>query len=104
MRLIDVDDFLIDAVKNERFVIYTDDTFCSERIVKTVYDGLSKALQTAPTVDAVEVVRCKDCIRWGTGYVGETERIKECQWAHYMVGENGYCVYGERKMDAEVEV
>lgn len=47
--------------------------------------------------NAVEVVRCKDCKHWGTGYIGETEHVKECEFAMYMVGENGYCVYGEKK-------
>lgn len=56
-----------------------------------------------PAVDAVEVVRCRDCKHWGTGYGGETEHVKVCEFANYMVGANGYCVYGERKMNAEVE-
>lgn len=60
-------------------------------------------LQNRPAVDAVEVVRCKDCSHWGTGYGGETENVKVCEYANYMVGANGYCVYGERKMDTEVE-
>lgn len=47
------------------------------------------------------VVRCKDCKHWGTGYGGETDNIKVCEYANYMVGRNGYCVYGERKMDLE---
>lgn len=48
-------------------------------------------------VDAVEVVRCEDCKHWGTGYGGETDHIKVCEYANYMVSANGYCVYGERK-------
>lgn len=47
--------------------------------------------------NAVEVVRCEDCKHWGTGYGGETDHIKVCEYANYMVGANGYCVYGERK-------
>lgn len=100
-------------------------------------DAMIKAMQDAPTVDAVspgvveqfkwerdiaiaqleelgigfgekvpdmvEVVRCKDCKHWGIGCCPETKHIKACCFASYMVGENGYCVYGERKMNAEVE-
>lgn len=51
----------------------------------------------APTIDAVPVVRCKDCKRWGAGYPGETDKIKCCQIAVYMIGENGYCLYAEAK-------
>lgn len=49
------------------------------------------------TVDAVEVVRCKDCKYWSDGVAGCTDHVKMCKIGFYMVGENGYCVYGERK-------
>lgn len=60
-------------------------------------------VRSIPAVDAVEVVRCKNCRHWGTGYGGETENIKVCEYANYMVSKNGYCVYAERKMDGENE-
>ena len=44
----------------------------------------------------LNIVHCKDCIHWGTGVAGETENIKCCSYGKYMVGENGYCVYGEK--------
>ena len=48
--------------------------------------------------DMVKVVRCKDCSQWGIHKVlGETDSIKYCSLGHYFVGENGYCVYGEKK-------
>lgn len=50
-----------------------------------------------PTVDAVAVLRCRDCTHWGTGSPVETEIVKCCEYAGYMIGENGYCLYGERK-------
>lgn len=56
---------------------------------------LKHEVRDAPAVDAVEVVRCKNCTRWGTGVAGETEHVKCCEFGRYMVGENGYCVYGE---------
>jgi hypothetical protein len=51
----------------------------------------------APTVDAVPVVRCKDCKRWLKDVAGCSEIVGRCEYANYMVGSNGYCVYGERK-------
>ena len=45
----------------------------------------------------IDVVRCKECKHWGTGVAGETEHIKCCEYAKYMVGDNGYCVYGEKE-------
>lgn len=53
-------------------------------------------LVAVPTVEAVPVVRCKNCKHWGTGVAGETEHVKCCEYGKYMVGENGYCVYGEK--------
>ena len=49
----------------------------------------------------LNIVHCKDCKHWGTGIAGETENIKCCEYGKYMVGANGYCVYGEKKECAE---
>ena len=53
-----------------------------------------------PRVDAVEVVRCKDCKHWLKDVPGCTDFVGRCEWAKYMVGAAGYCVYGERKDNA----
>lgn len=45
----------------------------------------SQYIEIIPSVDAVEVVRCKDC---------DNERW--CKIAQYH-GPNGFCSYGERK-------
>ena len=45
-----------------------------------------------------EVVRCKDCKHWKHfDHLGCTDFVKVCTLAYYMIGENGYCLYGERK-------
>lgn len=55
-------------------------------------------VMNSPTIDAVPVVRCKDCKHWGMlEGPPETEHIKCCELGQYMVGANGYCVYGEVK-------
>lgn len=43
------------------------------------------------------LVHCKDCKHWKDGVEGCTDYVKCCQIGFYMVHENGYCVYGERK-------
>ena len=43
-----------------------------------------------------EIVRCKDCKHWIDDYP-YSNIVKKCELAGYMVGEKGYCVYGERK-------
>ena len=55
-------------------------------------------IRNQPTIDAVEVVRCKDCKHWKyIDHLGCTDFAKLCKWGGYMVGANGYCIYGERK-------
>ena len=63
------------------------------------YWNLTQILANINLIVPVEldVIHCKDCIHWGTGVPGETENIKCCEYGKYMVGENGYCVYGEKE-------
>jgi hypothetical protein len=68
------------------------------------FDGLSdiekaKVIQwmiSAPTVDAVEVVRCRDC-----KYIEMTEYGGYCCANDEGVAYDGYCAYGERSEDDE---
>jgi len=62
------------------------------------YKILEKTLRDAPTIDAVPVIRCKDCKYWdgyychnkwwGDGYGNYTPPIKN---------EDGFCDWAERK-------
>jgi hypothetical protein len=61
--------------------------FCEERCVE--YRNISKL----PTVDAVEVVRCKDC-RWRKGKL--CYMISGCP-EPVGTGDDFFCSYGERK-------
>lgn len=52
-----------------------------------------KMADTIPKVDAVEVVRCKDCKHWDSD-------CRWCEsWGDTQLYDNGYCSYGERKND-----
>lgn len=54
-----------------------------------------KMLDEQPTVDAVSVVRCKDCKFYEPSPTGE-----EFGWCNYFdsrVDNNHYCSYGERR-------
>lgn len=59
-----------------------------------------RIIRNAPAVDAVPVVRCKDCAHWKPCEVKGFEGKKYCEWAGWLVGENAYCVYGEVKSNA----
>ena len=66
-------------------------------------DGIDIAwnkIDQAPTIDAVPVVRCKDCIRrYDTDKCPMCFLIEE-KYYEYM-NENGFCDRGERKEGAE---
>lgn len=67
-------------------------------ICASVFDFVAGVIDRIPAADdVVEVVRCKDCKHWIGGFTGSTENVKRCEYAHYLAGGNGYCVYGERK-------
>ena len=83
---------LIDA---NALLSYIDE--CSQESRFRVYYGYAKSfIDDAPTVDAVEVVRCKDCKYWqdnNDGYPHE-----ECRWGNGETPDaNDFCSYGERK-------
>lgn len=51
--------------------------------------------KNVPTIDAVLVVRCKDCIHWYRGY-GENKCL---EFADIPLEPNDFCSRGERKDD-----
>lgn len=60
-------------------------------------------LSHTPTVDAVEVVRCRDCKYWkpsgskaGNSFAN-MEYIGGCEFTNYCRRESDFCSYGERK-------
>ena len=57
-------------------------------------------LEKAPTVDAVPVVRCRDCIGRSTWYNDAEYGCAICGMSGmYPKSEDGYCSYGIRKDD-----
>ena len=53
-------------------------------------------LLAAPTIDAVEVVRCKNCLYWQSGE-NECEKWEYCAFHNIGIGPHSFCSYGERK-------
>ena len=52
--------------------------------------ALKEALERLPTIDAVEVVRCKDCKHYDGSYP------MCCRWEE-TIKPDDYCSYGEKK-------
>lgn len=58
-----------------------------------------EAIENAPAVDAVEVVRCKECGQ--SEPTALSEEYLFCNHSCMVVLDSDYCSYGERKMDLE---
>lgn len=84
MRLIDADALLEDAAEA-----------CEDYGGGYFEFGYShKQIEEAPTIDAVEVVRCKDCRHWhDDGYCNKWDNGP----GHPEVWENDFCSFGERR-------
>lgn len=72
-----------------------------ERLSDAVCD-----LVEAPAVDAVEVVRCKECEHWtpgkamGGNSLDDMQIIGRCPLSNFMRREKDFCSFGERRTDA----
>ena len=96
MRLIDADALLegIAELKQSPWYENFSGRFFRKEAVEIIED---LCIKKEPTIDAVEVVRCKDCI------YGEIDD-EDFLWQYYCQhngddwnDENHYCGYGERK-------
>lgn len=64
--------------------------------------GARKLMVDAPAIDAVEVVRCKDCNYYKKGFAGEHSNYCDCHSAtfdKFFCKPNDFCSCGERKSD-----
>ena len=105
MRLIDAD-ALISIIQEDKIEGKTLD------IIKALGDGLQaetlnqscdrhiKIISNLPTIDAVPVVRCKDCKRWKDSNDGECPyHLTGDPYIDDDPEEDFFCAYGERKDD-----
>lgn len=85
-RLIDADALLNDISDLKKSPWFHENYFDHKNIRKEAIEIVEQlCIDKAPTIDAVPVVRCKDCFLYG-----------ECQAAKFY-GDDGYCSAGERK-------
>ena len=61
---------------------------------------LYQSVKQLPTVDAVEVVRCKDCKYWTRSAGDDQWSIGDCNlFDKRLVMCNGFCAWAERRTD-----
>ena len=75
---------------------------CSKDILPDAYcagwNGLVNLIEQAPTIDAVPVVRCKDCKHGELCLNSQGSEYVVCSMDdHHVWLPNEYCSYGERK-------
>lgn len=74
-------------------------TYCADDVtVKIDRNTMAKMLAQAPEIDAVPVVRCKDC-RWGREACGNIECFADMNVPSEYHGYEWFCPSGERKDD-----
>lgn len=70
--------------------------YYSEEYIKGWEDGVKA--QYEATIDAVEVVRCKECIH----YESDGGEMMICNITNMVCDNDDFCSYGERREDGEV--
>ena len=85
MRLIDADR-LSEAIHENVSALYEDAVFAKEDCLTEVY--------AAPTVDAVPVVRCRECKHYDGKWMCKISGVPSRK-------PNDYCSYGKRKEGAD---
>ena len=68
---------------------------------------VAEFIDDQPTIDAVPVVRCRDCQHWkpsgskaGNSFSG-MEYIGGCEFTKYCRRESDFCSYGEKRRDKD---
>lgn len=61
------------------------------------HDHFLRMILDAPTVDAVEVVRCKDCKHRSSDYDILGDYLCEKRGCRFFCKDNDFCSYGERR-------
>lgn len=90
MKLVDIDDLGVGR--------------CSKDVLPAAYcagwNGLLGLIEKAPTVDAVVVTRCKDCVHWDDDpdtYGADDGPKGKCMKSFETMRADDFCSYGERK-------
>lgn len=60
----------------------------------------AEQISAAPTIDAVPVVRCRECYYWESGE-NSCEKWEYCNFHRIGIGPHGFCSYGERKEEEQ---
>ena len=105
MRLCDLDEMKIQVKRQyENCHGYSGN---KKAIYREAILAVKSILHSAKAIDAVPVVRCRDCQHWkptgskaGNSF-SDMEYIGGCEFTNYCRRESDFCSYGERKEGAD---
>ena len=93
MRPIDADAFLKDILT----------AGIGKTIIEYSESDIGYMIRKRPTIDAVPVVRCRECVHWkpkgskaGNSF-SDMEYIGGCEFTNYCRRESDFCSYGEKE-------
>lgn len=79
----------IDAIEGETTEVWTE----SDADFNRGMEMAKSIVESFPSADAVEVVRCKDCKHW----YADADTGMACEFTNMGQPADGYCNWGERK-------
>ena len=85
-------EWIEDIFSTEEIIDHKEDL---EKLCWKVINGFIGVIETEPTVDAVEVVRCKDCEGWES----KLGRYGFCEYFNKHKHFDDFCSYGERRTE-----
>ena len=107
MRLIDADNYAADIEKQQEEIMELLDTVDDNIVVGTEPDrwvGVLITLERAKellleqsTIDAVPVIRCKDCKYNNDTILNHGKNHPRCCFTDYVLTENDFCSRGEKR-------
>lgn len=101
MRLIDIDSDFIASLFPDHHQDYQ--TFNLDDAYDKGWEDALDNLEDAPTIDAVPVVRCRECRKWDAdpdSYGKDDGPKGKCMKSFEETYDNDFCSYGQRKDDA----
>lgn len=84
---------LIDADKLVNRIVFHSDMPLSEK------EAFEDAISEEPSVDAVPVVRCKECKHWEGEKRGQFWYFEQCALNQHIASCDDYCSCAERRTD-----
>ena len=108
MRLIDADELIADCQLAQKQADrhgreFANAFYSGGGEISTEWWCVEDMIENAPTVGAVEVVRCKDCNRWNPALDREVSEYGVCQIRPQRIAtkRDFFCSKGERRSDEQ---